>query len=117
MHLFGIAMVLMTTVAMLIFLYLFCYFGKLATESFSKMTDSLYEGNWQELSVDVQKYFILMIGNAQTLIFYSGFDIVVLNLGNFTSVNFELFYSYVKQRVIVFFISVDQKGFFILHDV
>lgn len=67
-------------------LFLYCFFGKVATESYRKMVDSLYEANWQILPIELQKYFILMIGNAQRPLYYSGFGVAVLNLKTFCKV-------------------------------
>lgn len=67
--------------------FVYCYFGKSATESFLQMADSLYEANWIERSVVVQKYFLLAITNAQRPLFYHGYGIAVLNLDTFTKVS------------------------------
>lgn len=71
-------------------LFLYCFFGKFATHSFEKMIRSLYEFNWMHLSVDLQKYVILMIINAQKPLFYHGFGIVTLNLETFTKVRYKI---------------------------
>lgn len=65
-------------------LFLYCYFGKLATESQNSWC--LYETNWQNLPLDLQKYFILMIANVQKPLHYHGFKIAVLDLETFTNV-------------------------------
>lgn len=80
-------MMFITLSAGLSHLFVYCFFGKLATESFEKMAYCLYESNWYGLSVDLQKNFILMIENAQIPIFYHGFEMLVLNLETFTQVN------------------------------
>lgn len=67
-------------------LLVYCYFGKLATESYEKMTDCLYECDWQKLPIDLQKYIVLMIQNTQLLQFYHGFGVFILNLETFTRV-------------------------------
>lgn len=67
-------------------LFLYCYYGKLASESFESMADLLYENNWPELPNKLKKYFILMIGNGQQPLFYHGFGIAVLNLETFSKV-------------------------------
>lgn len=67
-------------------LFLYCFFGKLATESFETMADCLYETNWLDLPVNLQKYFIVMIGNAQIPIHYHGFGVALLNLETFLKV-------------------------------
>lgn len=67
-------------------LFLFCYFGKLATQSFAGMSNALYESNWPEIPVRLQKYFIISIANTQKHIYYHGFGVAVLNLETFTNV-------------------------------
>lgn len=67
-------------------LFFYCYFGKYASENFSKISDCLYETDWQRLPVKLQKYFIIMITNTQKLVFYHGFGMVYLNLETFCKV-------------------------------
>lgn len=71
-------------------LFLYCYFGKMATESFEHIADALYECNWQKLPIELQKYFIIMMSNSQRSIYYSGYGIAVLNLETFTKVSNEI---------------------------
>lgn len=68
-------------------LFLYCYFGKLATESYAKMSVCLFECNWRSLSVKLQKYIIVMIANAQLPMYYHGFGVAILNLETFTKVS------------------------------
>lgn len=72
-------------------LFILCYLGKIATDSFSNIPDEVYEVNWYKLPVELQKYFILMIANMQQPQYYHGFDVLVLNLETFTTVTNELF--------------------------
>lgn len=67
-------------------LFVYCFFGKMATESFEKMANSFYESNWTKLSVESQAYFLVMITNAQRPIHYHGFGMAVLNLETFCKV-------------------------------
>lgn len=67
-------------------LFLYCYFGKLATDSFTSMADCLFDTNWQHLPIELQKYFILIIANMQKPLEYHGFGVAVLNLQTFTEV-------------------------------
>lgn len=69
--------------------FLCCFYGKLATESYAKMTDSLFESNWPDLSNHLQKYFILMIANAQRPLKYHGFRIIFLDLETFCKVDLK----------------------------
>lgn len=67
-------------------MYLYCHFGQLSTESYEKMSDTLYESNWPKLSVTIQKHIIVMIANMQKPRYYSGFGMVNLHLGTFINV-------------------------------
>lgn len=66
-------------------LFIYCYAGKMATDSFAKMAVCLYDANWFELSTELQKYFVLAIANAQRPMMYHGFGIAILNLDTFTN--------------------------------
>lgn len=67
-------------------LFVYCYFGKLATDSYRKMSDCVYDLNWQELPLRLRKYIIL-ITNMQKTIYYHGFEVAVLNLNTFFRVS------------------------------
>lgn len=67
-------------------MFLNCYFGEMATESFSKVADCMYESNWQLLQPELQKYIILFIGNAQRPLYYHGFNMAYVNLNTFMKV-------------------------------
>lgn len=72
-------------------LFLCCFLGRLATESYEKMSDCLYECKWYDHPVELQKNFILMILNAREPIYYSGFGIADLNLETFRKVRMRFF--------------------------
>lgn len=84
---FGLATLCMAIPTAISMLFIYCYYGKIATESYEKMSDCLYECNWIDLSPGLQKSLVIMIGNAQQLIYYHGTGIAVLNLGTFTQVS------------------------------
>lgn len=67
-------------------MFVYCYFGKMATESFINIADSFYESNWRGLPIAIQKYFVVVIANAQIPIYYNGFGVAILNLENFCQV-------------------------------
>lgn len=68
-------------------LFMYCYFGMMATESFRNMAECLFESNWLELPIDLQKAILLMIQNIQKPIYYHGFGLSILNLQTFVNVN------------------------------
>lgn len=71
-------------------LFVYCFFGKLATESYLDMSDYLYDCNWLGLSVDLQKSLIVMIGNMNQPHFYHGFGIATLDLVTFSNVSLSI---------------------------
>lgn len=68
-------------------LFLYCFFGKLATDSHMNMADCLFEFNWSDLSTEYQQVLIVMIANIQQPLFYHGFGVAKLNLETFKKVN------------------------------
>lgn len=68
-------------------LFVYCFFGKLATESFLNMSNCLYESNWPDLPVKLQMYMVIMIRNTENPLYYHGFGLAVLDLETFTTVN------------------------------
>lgn len=73
-------------------LFVYCYFGKLATESHENMADCLYEMDWRKQPVKIQKYYILMIQNMQQPLHYHGFHVAVMNLRTFIKVSCHLYW-------------------------
>lgn len=83
---FIIIIVLMVIMYSFSILFLYCFLGKFATDNFGGMSDCLYNADWYELTVGLQKYFIIMIRNTQKPLYYHGLGIVVLNLETFCKV-------------------------------
>lgn len=70
-------------------LFVYCYFGKLATDSYTRMAECLYDNDWVGIDIESQKFIILMIANIQKPIYYHGFGVIYLNLETFTDVSVE----------------------------
>lgn len=84
---FDITIMLMSFLFCISSPFLYCYYGEMATGSYEKMADLLFGCNWQQLPLDLQKFFVLMIGNMQRPLYYHGFGVTVLNLETFLNVN------------------------------
>lgn len=67
-------------------LFLYCYYGHLATDNSSGIADVIFETNWYIHLLEMQKYLILMIQNAQRPFYYHGFGMARLSLGTYTQV-------------------------------
>lgn len=68
-------------------LFIYCYFGKLATDSYAGMAENIYETNWQDAPSELQKYLILMIANMQMPLQFHGLDVTLIDLKTFTNVS------------------------------
>lgn len=68
-------------------LFLYCYFGKIASDSSFGIADLLFNANWQALPIELQKYVITMIAIAQHPLHYDGFGVAVLHLETYTKVS------------------------------
>lgn len=66
---------------------LYCYFGKITTESYEKMAERLFESKWYRLNLHLQKNFILIIANMQRPVRYHGCGVIALNLETFGNVS------------------------------
>lgn len=109
-------MLLMITVVSTSLLFFYCYFGKIATDSLEGMADCLFESNWHELPIELQKYFLIMIGNAQRKLHYHGFGIVRLDLEAFSKVFHRIWIpKWVHRLTINYWFSVSQGRFYVLH--
>lgn len=67
-------------------LFLYCYFGSRSTQTSYAYADALYKSEWFHLPMELQKFTIVMIANAQRPLFYHGFGVARLNLDTFCSV-------------------------------
>ena len=65
----------------------YCYFGKLATESYEKICDCVFELNWRKLPLALQKYIVFMILNMQESLHYHGFHVATLDLNTYVNVS------------------------------
>lgn len=114
-------MLFTTMLSGLLNLFIYCSFGKLATESFGQMSNCLFESEWLKLPVKLQKCYIIIIANAQIPLFYHGFDIIVLNLETFASVSMickgQNNEKWKLNEINALFISDDANGSIILYAV
>lgn len=81
-------------------LFLFCYFGKSATESFQSISNNAFEANWPDIPAHLQRYFILLILNTSKPLQYHGFGVVTLQLETFSQVSAEPLKNYLKLIVL-----------------
>ena len=83
----SVVIILFTVSSVTSNIFIYCYFGKMATESYEQMSDCLYyDLNWVDLPIHDQKCVIVMIANMQNPIYYQGFDFAKLDLRTFIQV-------------------------------
>lgn len=92
-------------------LFVYCYFGMLATEYYEQMSDYLYYTlTWPEMPIKLQKYLILLIGNMQRPIHYHGFEIAKLSLRTFIEVR-TIFFKFCNNDLCAIFFSSSSEWF------
>lgn len=79
-------MVLMSLLVSGANLFLYCFYGNRSTNDYGQMALDLYESNWYTHPVGLQKFFKMIIANAQRPLYYDGFQIVQLNLETYLKV-------------------------------
>lgn len=52
------------------------------------MADCLYDLNWHELPLNLQRYVAIMMIDMQETIYYHGFEVAILNLNTFLRVGY-----------------------------
>lgn len=67
-------------------LSLYCFYGKYTTDSYFAFASALYDSDWINLPNNLQRYYILMIANAQKSVSYHGYNIIKLNMETFAKV-------------------------------
>lgn len=66
--------------------YLFCYFATRTTKRVLSIGDSVYDMNWYEFPVTLQKYITLIIARSQKEVHFTGFTMVRCTLAVFGQV-------------------------------
>lgn len=70
----------------LLTMFIFNYYGKIATESFEKMGECVFECDWYEFPFNFQKNFVLMIAITKKPLRYHGCGLMPLSLDTFRTV-------------------------------
>lgn len=83
----SVAIILLAATSTLSNLFIYCFFGEIATENYDQMGECLYfDSNWFNLPNKLQKYLVLMIANMQKPMYYHGFEVAKLDLRTFIQV-------------------------------
>lgn len=100
-------------------LFVYCYYGYLATDCYLKMADLLFESEWYNQHLEEQQMYGFMIQNAQRSYHYHGFRIMTLNLDTYVKVScfWELKSDVMYKRYFVFVFSDTENNNQLLHDV
>lgn len=68
-------------------LFVYCYYGYLATDCYLKMVDLLFKSKWYDQHLEQQKIYGFMMQSAQRSYHYHGFGIMKLNLDTYVKVS------------------------------
>lgn len=100
----NIALVFICVINSLFTLFLYCYFGSLATDSFSRISDCVYDSRWYELPTELKIYPIMILGNSHLPLRFYGHKIISINLETYKKVRSEMWK--INQIIFIFFVSV-----------
>lgn len=64
-------------------LYVYCYYGKMATVELEAYADCIYNTQWYRKPLEIQKSFVVVIAHTQRPLFYHGFGAINLNMETF----------------------------------
>lgn len=66
----------------------YCYYADFATDQVSEIGngDTVYNSNWYEYPIGLQKYMILMIARSQEPVHFTGFNMFYCSLELFSNV-------------------------------
>lgn len=67
-------------------LFVYSYFGHGANVTHMEISDCFFESEWFNLPFYLQKYFVIIIANAQRPLYYHGFGVAFINLNTFIRV-------------------------------
>lgn len=124
-HSFDVFMAIWTLLIGMVSILIYCYLGKISTESYEEMSDCVYKMKWYVLPIELQKFFILMIANMEKSLQYHGFGVIDLNLETFTKVREsnlicdDLNFSVPKKilsKIFGIFFAASEVSDFLLHD-
>lgn len=87
-------------------LFCYCYYGKYATDNYESFAACIYNSNWMNLPIDLQKSARMMIANAQIPLNYHGYGVVNLNLDTFAKVSLVFFFCFFRPIIICWIIML-----------
>lgn len=82
---------------MILFLFLFCYFGEMVTDRSSKVSKAACMSLWYCYPLKLQRYLILTIGYSNMEFHFSGLSLMYCTMASFSGVSCNLF-SFYKQK-------------------
>lgn len=98
----------------LLILFIYCFFGSVASDDFLRHTDCIFESLWYELPTKLQRTIVMIVRNAQQEMCFDGFGMLTLNLMTFTKVSAFLSinpFSICVTKLVIKLISVSVNSF------
>lgn len=90
------------TICTLIWASIFCYFANWASDRVEENGDTVYDLNWRDYPVDMQKYVVLMLARSQERIEFNGLGLAKCTLESFGKVcNIILMTHHIKTKMLL----------------
>lgn len=78
---------IMTTLALILIIFIFCYYGNMVTWECHLVSISAYDTLWYLYPIQMQKHIILIMQRSQRPFLFTGFKITICSLQSFTNVS------------------------------
>lgn len=78
---------IMTTTAIVLIIFIFCYYGNMVTWECNSIPISAYETLWYLYPIHLQKHIILILQRSQRPFYFTGFEMTTCSLQSFTNVS------------------------------
>lgn len=78
---------IMTTNAIVLIIFIMCYFGHTVTTDSSLVADSIYNGSWYLFPINLQKSIIFLIQRSQHPFIFKAYKMYQCTLRSFTDVS------------------------------
>lgn len=77
---------IMTTIAILLIIFIFCYFGHMVTTECAMVADFVYNASWYRYPIYLQKSTLFIIARSQQPFYFTAYKMYKCTLQSFSSV-------------------------------
>lgn len=84
----------MTTIAIILIILIFCYFGHMVTTDCADVADFIYDAAWYRYPLFLQKSILFIVGRAHLPFYFTAYKMYKCTLQSFSGVCIEKLYTF-----------------------